>query len=695
MHKQIEEESTLEYVSYTEPGNDTTSENSQTGTNKRINLTQDENLANAISAGHINYRSELNDEQYAAVTSPGGYTLVLAGAGSGKTRVITFRVAWLIENGVDYNTIMLLTFTNKAAFSMLSRIEYLLNVPSNQIMGGTFHSVANKFLRKYAEVIGFENNFTILDETDAFSLMRRSRKNIVRIDKKTFPSARVLLNIYSASINHNISVEDAIYRFNFEHIDKIDLIQQIIQDYYESKRLAMSMDYDDLLSKFYKLLSENPDICNIVSKRYDHILVDEFQDTNPLQAQICKLLSKANGNLFVVGDDAQSIYSFRGADFQNILNFPNTYSEVSTYKLQTNYRSYPFILNFANDVMKGATNKFEKELKPVRSEIKKPAIINVYDGNEQGRFVAGLIEDKINEGEKPCEIAVLYRSHRNSQEIEFALTRAGVKYSMRGGLRFIERAHIKDVCAYINIMFNPRDVASWERVLNQCQGVGDTSIERIILDLQSSNEHPYTNFINMNVQRVTHTGQTSLLELKKFLKVLLGHLNGSPQELVKQVTDYIKPYLDANYEKVNQRMEDISQLATYASKFNTVQEFAQDIALQAGFAQLEDQNPEDLEEKVILSTIHQAKGLEWKIVFLISAIEGVIPHMMCFNDPNQLEEERRLMYVAVTRAKDELYISCPQVFSDNFKGILRFCQPSRFIKEVEKGNYEKFNVEFE
>lgn len=659
-----------------------------------IRLIKEEALDLTSSHSKIDYLAELNDQQYAAVTAPNGHILVLAGAGSGKTRVITFRVAWLIEQGVPFSSILLLTFTNKASFSMLSRIESLLNIPTNQIVGGTFHSVANRFLRKYAEVLDFPNDFSILDESDALSLMRRSRKKYLPAHKKNFPTAKIIYNVYSSSINHNISVTDAIFKFHIEHADKLDEFEKIIHDYFNEKRLAKSMDYDDLLSNFYRLLAENPNICLSISKQFEHILVDEFQDTNPIQARLCNLLCKEHGNLFVVGDDAQSIYSFRGADYKNIIDFPKSYDDVRIFKLETNYRSCPSILHFANKIMEPAVDAFDKTLRPVREEDFKPAIVNVHDGNEQARFVAGLIEDKINEGYLPSDIGVLYRSHRNSQEIEFELTRAGIPYTLRGGLRFIERAHVKDVTAYVSILFNPRDFASWERVLNQCSGVGDTTIERIIVDLQSSHEHPFTMFLSMSVARVTHHGQESLKTLKQFLKSILGLIEGSPQELIKQISEYVKPYLDVTYERVNQRMEDISQLATYSSKFNSVQEFASDLALQSGFLELDDTNI-DVDSKVVLTTVHQAKGLEWKLVFVIWAIEGSIPHMMCFNDPHQLEEERRLLYVAVTRAKDELYISCPQVFSDNFKGILRFCRPSRFLDEIEKSYYEKFNVEFE
>lgn len=639
----------------------------------------------------------LNDQQLAAVTTDEPRVLVLAGAGSGKTRVITYRVAYLLAQGVKPGSILLATFTNKAARMMLRRVEDLTNVPRKRIVGGTFHHIGHVFLRKYADLIGYSRDFTIIDEQDARQLMKVVRKEEpVDFTQKLFPSARLLLKMHSLSVNTGQSLDELmVYRFpQFARV--IDEIGRVITAYIERKLKRNLMDFDDLLTCFLRVLTEHPDAAQAISGRFQHVLVDEYQDTNLVQARTIKALSAVNGRVFVVGDDAQSIYAFRGASFENIRNFASDYPDAKIFKLETNYRSTPQILELANEIMRGVPEEFRKLLRAVRPPAERPSVLACHDAEEQAQFVTEQVLSLREEGIPLPEIGVLYRNHRNSLELELALSRAGIPYEIRGGLRFIEQAHVKDVVAFLSVLANPRDEVAFARVLDMCEQVGSKTIERILEKLMPAAE-PLKEFTNDGAPALARgAGRKSLEALAKLFRKLdaMQQEGAAPADLIRQVVeDFYSSHLLRTYENYAERREDLEQLAIYSRKYRSLRSFLAEVALNQGFTAAEAFADDAAEEgRVSLSTIHQAKGLEWSAVFVIHMADGNLPHRMCLNDPSQLEEERRLFYVAVTRAQRHLYLSYPQ--NTDAGDYLAFNRPSRFIQELPRAAYEQFIVEF-
>jgi DNA helicase-2/ATP-dependent DNA helicase PcrA len=649
--------------------------------------------------GRIDYARDLNPQQLAAVEAGDGPILVLAGAGSGKTRVITYRVAWLIEHGVRPSRILLATFTNKAAHNMLSRVEHLLGAPLKGMLGGTFHHVANVLLRQYGSVLGYTSEFTILDEADAERLMKQVRREAdIEAEKKLFPSARVLHSIASSLVNSSMTLSQAmVVRFpQFSRL--IDKIQAIITNYQARKREHNLMDFDDLLLNLWRVMKEYPTTAAAIGSRFRYVLVDEYQDTNTIQAELVDMLSSVHKNVFVVGDDAQSIYSFRGANYTNILRFPERFPDCKIYKLETNYRSVPAILDFANDLLKGQPEHFRKRLAPVKGGKWRPTVVAVDDASAQAEFVAlRILELREKEGVGLDDIGVLYRAHSNSQEIEFELRKRGIPYFIRGGMRFLEQAHIKDILSYLVVLANSRDMVAWERILAHCDRVGDKTVAGVIGDLRKV-DAPLEAFIHDGVrERGTSAGRASLGRLASLLgKASAQSGSIEPAALLRKILDdYYDEYLKNTYDNYDDRRQDIEQLIMYASKYSTLTDFLTDIALAGGFASDEIARGilENADEgKVTLSTIHQAKGLEWRVVFVVWCVDGVIPHQMCFASDDEMEEERRLFYVAITRAEQELYLVYPQRRQvGEFLSVL--AKLSRFISEIERRLYDEMRVE--
>jgi DNA helicase-2/ATP-dependent DNA helicase PcrA len=653
-------------------------------------------LKSHFSAGanfRINYKEELTEEQLPVVTSPGGPMLVIAGAGSGKTRTVTYRVAYLVEAGVPLDRILLVTFTNKASKEMLSRVELLLKRDVKGICGGTFHHVGNIMLRKNAKLIGYNPNYTILDRSDSKDLID-SCIGEAKIDVKArrFPKGETIQSIFGLSTNTSRSIIDVI-AYNYAQFEPLtEEIEGIFKLYQERKRKHNLMDFDDLLFYWWKLLSENPDVADRYAKKFLHVLVDEYQDTNLIQAKIINILAAGHRNLMVVGDDSQSIYSFRGAHFKNIISFPKVYPDAKLYKLEINHRSTPDILNLANNSIANAKEKFNKELRANRQGGQKPIVLPLTTVYEQATFIAQRMLELREEGLSLNDMAVLYRSHYQSMEIQMELTKRGIPFEVRSGIRFFEEAHIKDVLAHLKIFHNPRDEISWGRILKLLERIGPRTAEKIFQYLNQSPEPLKEIFSEAVAKLVPRGGERAFKEFQSLLKRLSEQTN-SPAEMIKTIveSDY-EQYLKNQYPNYQERLEDLQQLGSYSIQFKDLEELLSALALVSGIeAETVVEGEDGDKEACVLSTVHQAKGLEWKAVFVVWLADGRFPSYLSFNKEEEMEEERRLFYVAVTRAKDELYLSYPLIYSGYDGEVLM--KTSRYLEELPEGLYERWEVE--
>ena len=628
----------------------------------------------------INFEQELNPEQLKVIREGDGPCLVLAGAGSGKTRTIVYRMAYLLEQGIAPEKILLLTFTNKAANEMLSRVEALTGVNARILWGGTFHGVANRFLRRFASAIGFKSNFNIMDEDDAHSLIKACVKETgAAAVHGRFPSPAVIKGILSFAVNSRITVEDSLeqkspglFRFSQEIKD--------IGELYNKKKLAGHlMDFDDLLLNLVKILRENADIRDRLKRHFEYILIDEYQDTNPLQAEMISLLAPESKNILVVGDDAQSIYSFRAATVQNILKFPKIYPGTKIFRLETNYRSTPDILDLANDVISKNLAQFPKDLRSVQKNFEKPVLHIAPSAEEEAKFIVKKISALLDAGINPRNIAALFRAAHHSQALEFELGRRGIAYEYRGGVRFFERAHIKDVLAYLRIFNQPADEAAWRRILIIHQGIGETTADKIFNEARGFDsigriiDHQFA----FNLPERARLGWQ---EFKSVIGKLLEYHGQNPAELVKALANSnYRDYLAAEHENSDDRLEDIGQLAVFAEKYDTLTDFLAEAILYEGY-QARAANSTD-GQRIVLSTIHQAKGLEWDAVFVINLVDGGFPNQRAMMEDGGLEEERRLFYVAVTRAKRNLFLTYPETAR---MGGLSWNTPSMFLSEIDE-----------
>jgi DNA helicase-2/ATP-dependent DNA helicase PcrA len=698
----------------------------------------------------VSWEAELNSQQLDAVMAPDGPVLVLAGAGSGKTRVITYRVAYLIsERLIRPQQIMLTTFTNKAARAMLRRCEEVVGRSARDVTGGTFHHIANLLLRKYCKALGYQANFTILDEADSRSVMKICRGE-AGIDTKTrvFPSDRVLTSIASAIVNTNTDLETLLTK-RYPHLyESRDDIERVLITYHAQKQACNQMDFDDLLVNLHRLLSEHPSVRGVLARRYLHVLVDEYQDVNHVQAAIVRELFRgeegsesrnpvqaqpdrdrdfdlppplyndegkhdieptslpaqadqektrselaAERGLFVVGDDAQSIYAFRGANYANIREFPASFPNAHVYKLETNYRSVPQILSLANGVLDEADPLFKKTLIPVKPPAsERPLLLACRDAQEQAEFTAEQTLRLREEASIPWrEIAVLYRAHNNRLEIELEFNQRGIPFIVRGGLRFFEQAHIKDLVSYLIVLANARDELAWQRMLSLCWRVGPKTIASVLKKLRGALDEEggsLARFIQNGVADSSRgQAKTALTELRNFLRELSGKLEElPPAEIIKRIIDErYREYMELKWENWRQRLDDLEQLVVYSSRFETLIGFLTEVGLNGSFSGgnlSNDASFEDREEgAVTLSTIHQAKGLEWKAVFVVHTQDDVIPHRMSRGDAESEDEERRLLYVAITRAEELLFLSYPQLTETrDFQRLIN--RPSRFLANL-------------
>ncbi|WP_304354233.1 ATP-dependent helicase [Brachyspira innocens] len=628
----------------------------------------------------INYKNELNDKQLQAVQTIENPLLIIAGAGTGKTKTLSYRVAYMVENGINQEEILLLTFTRKAAKEMLDRTQKLLELKTINIQGGTFHSFANNILRRYAKILNLQPNFLILDTTDSedtIDLVKRELK-LDKINNKSIPKKSTLKKIISMSKNLKKSIDDIvnIYYENLkDFIPSINLINQKYNEYNKSHNLY---DYDDLLDKLYECLKNNIVFKNTIQNKYKYIMVDEFQDTNIVQKLIVDELSDKYKNIMVVGDDSQSIYSFRGANFENILLFPDTYSNCKIIKLEQNYRSNQKILDFTNEIINNFTIGYKKQLFSNKKEDIMPIFKSLGTQEDEAEYIKNKIQELYNNGANYKDIAVLYRSGFHSNYLQKELTANSIPYEVFGGIKFIERKHVRDIISYLRIIQNPFDAISWNRVLVMLDDIGRATASKIIREIENNG-----GVINFSVFK-NNKYYKSLIELETVLNENIS--DSIPISLkIENLKKYYTPILQKENE-ANIRLLDIDALISMSSKYEyNLEHFLTDFTLEPpenNFAS--DMSPNVEDDYVTLSTIHSAKGLEWKYVFIIHLSDGLFPSTHSLENIETLEEERRLFYVATTRAKSKLYMSMPSYFN-NYNAFLQL--PSRFVKEVNDTKY--------
>lgn len=650
----------------------------------------------------INYEKELDAQQYEVVTAPNGPTLVIAGAGSGKTRAVTYRVARLIESGVSPDRILLVTFTNKAAREMLGRVDMLVKTDVKRIWGGTFHSIGNRILRKSAETINYRPNFTILDTEDAKDVMEAAlEESGVDTKNKRFPKPALLQELHSLSVNKDQPLREIVATAFGDLVPLIDQIEKVLAIYARRKHAANLMDYDDLLSNWKRAMQESPDVLQQWANHFQHVLVDEYQDTNKIQADIVDLIGSIHRNVMVVGDDAQSIYGWRGANFENIYGFTERYPEARTLRLENNYRSRPEILALANASIAGNTRQFPKHLHATRPGAgEKPALVPLATVDEQAAFACSRILELHDQGWPLADIAVLYRSHWHSLEMQLELTRRGIPYSIRSGARFFEQAHIKDLIAHLRIVVNPKDESSWKRVLKLVPSVGRQTANMIWQRVAASDD-PIAMIARPDFSARPRAADAWNAFISMMLQLKSSENFNKPGAQIELVlaSGYTEHLRNA-YENADSRIEDLQQLANYAARFEDTEAFLSDLSLigserfgvpdgPVGEDVLE---PEDENDRIVLTSIHQAKGLEWKAVFIIWAADGKFPSARTLRDPMAVEEERRLFYVGVTRAKDELYV-CYPLMDNDYTRMSVIQRPSRFITEIPQELFEVWSVE--
>jgi DNA helicase-2/ATP-dependent DNA helicase PcrA len=646
----------------------------------------------------IDYAAELNPQQYAAVTAPPGPLLVIAGAGSGKTRTLTYRVAYLLENGVEPRNILLLTFTNKAARQMLDRVVNLLPVDATGLWGGTFHSIGNRMLRRHGSAIGFSSGFTIMDREDQKDLLNAVVAG-AGIDPKEmrFPKGDVLADIFSFVVNTERPLDELLAEKFPYFLPLLEQIRDVQARYERRKKATNSLDFDDLREKTLRMLKENEEIAAHYRRQFQFILVDEYQDTNKIQADFIDLLAAEHQNVMVVGDDAQSIYSWRGANFQNILEFPRRYPKAQVFKIELNYRSVPEILEVANAAIAQNVRQFRKNLSAVRlTNGFKPAVVALNDGSEQAQFVAQRILELRDEGVDLNEIAVLYRAHYHAVELQLELSRRGIPYQITSGIRFFEQAHIKDVAAFIRFVANPRDEVAFKRMVRLLPGIGGKSADALWSKWeQTLNENAVITSWNdrMAGMPVSSRARKSWQQLLDTLdEIAPGGESIAPTEMITSVVEAIyDDYARANFANYELRKEDLSQLAAFARQFKDANEFLSQLALISNVDAEASVTQTNEQESVNLSSVHQAKGLEFHTVFVIWLTDGMFPSSRSLETRDAIEEERRLFYVAVTRAKDELYLTYPHMRLNAGYGDM-FQRPSRFLKEIPSQLVEDWNV---
>lgn len=690
----------------------------------------------------IDFRSELNEDQYVAVTSRERFALVLAGAGSGKTRTLTYRVAWLLEQAVPPWRILLLTFTNKAAEEMLSRVEALTGVRRKEFWGGTFHSIGQRVLRANAEAVGLRKDYTILDASDADSLFAKvcKRVNAEFLKGRTAPKPKVIFDLISFARNTRRPLAEIIEDRMAWVADAERVIPQYAAAYSEEKRAQNLCDFDDLLELFLELLENNPSVREHYSKRFRHILVDEFQDTNTLQGEIIRSLIGEENSLTAVGDDAQCIYTWRGANYENITRFPDVYPETALHKIEINYRSTPQILDFANSVLSSREESlgFSKTLRAVREKGRKPFLVPAIDAYDQARLVIRRISSLVNdEGYSPGDIIVLYRAHAHAKELELELSRAGIPFLITSGVQFFQQAHIRDFVAILRFLANPDDGVAFSRILGLMEKIGPKTAEKtlelakkiaakkrihlfkalldetVLKKIPAAALDDYTDFV-ISLQDMYESFRGKDLEssegatleaepeddlfsfaaqraVNPRTELASNRLTGTPAEIVTiGVDSWYGDFLKRAYADSRERGDDLRSLIGFAEKFESMEDLLAQLTLLNAEVGKTDMDGEAREyPRIRLSTIHQAKGLEYPIVFVIGCAEEMFPLKRAIEE-GDTDEERRLFYVASTRAKNELYLLYSKIRQGYAESGL--AEVSRFIREADPATYEVLRV---
>ena len=632
----------------------------------------------------IRYETALNASQLEAVTHTSGPLLVIAGAGSGKTRTLTYRAAYLVEKGVSPAAILLLTFTRKASQEMLRRATQLLDDRCEKISGGTFHSFANATLRKYASHLGLDPAFGILDRVDSENLIGILRKEMQPETKhRSFPRKKTLADIFSRAVNKGLTIEEII-DIDYPHFASyLAVIEQLHHNFETRKHEHHFLDYDDLLVFLNQLLSSQPEIRDHISSSYQYLMVDEYQDTNKIQAEILYRLTNVNKNIMVVGDDAQSIYAFRGANFRNIIDFPKIFPGTRMVALEENYRSVQPILTLTNVIISRAKEKYTKNLFTRKSGGTTPVMVNAEDEYSQSRFVIDQIKNLQHQGIALNEIAVLFRASFHSFDLEIELSREGIAFVKMGGFKFVESAHIKDVLAHMRVMANVYDRISWYRILLLIEKIGPKSAQKIFETIIKE-KSGYTGLLSAGIDRIK--GLDRLMDL---FSTLDAH-QMSIAEIGKTIIDYYFPILKETYDDHPRRTRDLEHLTEIMDRYKSLDQFLTDMALEPPNVSFENSlyNSDSTPDRLILSTIHSAKGLEWHTVFVIWALDGRFPSVHILHKEEELEEELRLMYVAATRAKEKLFFTYPGNVYDRSTGLI-LNRPSRYLDGITDDILEK------
>ncbi|MGF1530414.1 MAG: ATP-dependent helicase [Puniceicoccaceae bacterium] len=650
-------------------------------------------------AATIDFENELNPEQYSAVAAPLGPSLVLAGAGSGKTRTLTYRVAWLLKEGVRPDQILLLTFTNKAAREMLGRVEELTGVFSSRFWGGTFHHIGQRILRQSGRKIGIEPSFNILDQGDSEALLKRV---VDQIDpayqkNKDNPKPRLIGDWISFSRNTRRPLSEIVRERAYTAGELEDSITKFAAAYEAAKRKQQVVDFDDILELWLRLLSESEESATFYGEKFTSILVDEYQDTNALQSQIIERMAPHH-QITAVGDDAQCIYTWRGADFENIRAFPERHPNTTLYKIETNYRSTPNILNFANQVLfsQGNAHVFEKQLRAIREPGMPPAYITTTDTLSQADFIARRIDELVDDGFQPSDIAILYRAHYHAMDLQMEFSRRGIPFHITSGLRFFETAHVKDLAAQLRFLTNPQDSTAFLRFVALLPKVGPKTAEKIhshFLEVARKKKLRPAEAL-VDPQGVAKIPKLVVEEWGSLAATLLQadlaiREQAAPDAVLQILIDgWYGDWLRKSHDNWQQRLDDLQSVAGFASRFETLEDLLVQLTLMS--SETSHRSVEMQDQAVRMTTVHQAKGLEFPVIFVIGVADGLFPLQKAI-DQGDVEEERRLFYVAVTRAKDHLYLLAPRVITQG--GPPRLLGPSRFVLTVPEHQYQKIRYQ--
>jgi DNA helicase-2/ATP-dependent DNA helicase PcrA len=644
--------------------------------------------------------AELNPEQLAAAMHGNGPLLIIAGAGTGKTRTLVYRVAHLIDTGVSPDRILLLTFTRRAAQEMLGRAERIAGSATAKVHGGTFHATGHRLLRQFGQHAGMPSEFSIMDQGDAVDLMGIARASLgVGKKDKRFPKKETLHWIYSRLVNTEAQLDDVLHEETPQFLDHSADITRVFAEYVSRKQERALVDYDDLLVCWALMLEQSPELATRIASKYDHILVDEYQDTNALQSRILRSMCRTHKNMTVVGDDAQSVYSFRGATLRNILDFPKHFQGTRLVTLEQNYRSTQPILDVTNGVISRAPERFTKNLWTKRTGGDRPWLVTVKDEHEQTRFVCDRILELHEEGIPLREMAVLFRAGYMSADLEIELANRKIPFEKWGGLKFLEAAHVKDVIAFLRVIDNPRDEVSWYRILMLLPGIGDTTARAVMANMAERQWDP---------DALTHwTAPPRARDAHKALSQLMRRLRGlaradqpAPEHNVASEIEVIRQLYDGllrdKYDSPEPRLADLDQLRVIASGFPSRSAFLTAIALEPpqSTQDLAEGSDDEEDDALVLSTAHSAKGKEWDATFLLWAVDGWFPMARATENEDELEEERRLMYVAMTRARNHLTVTYPvNVYSTRRGQDYSIDQLSRFLHTDVRNKMQRVVVE--